>query len=293
MEMVCFLPLIEHIGCGRGIPDLSRSERRIKIKPNNAFVVHVDGLIDKIQHIGRLVWQLHCGAVAVLEIECRHIFLPEYIVQLRIVLDIWQKLRIADHSSIVIDVAGAAMQLPIRWIDALCAEVELENAFRSPVICGSKLRDEIPVMPVFIMVIFPFRRHVERQPPVKGTLCADVDVRHILVLRVVEVRLVGSDVSLRTMVFGTYIFRTVIHLPFADSVFLVYIHAVTVDTLPVVRTQQIIAIFEKRLRAVFGIPCIVTACGGAGGRRIAQSDVVTVHRRQHSVDVGETAKRAG
>ena len=107
--MVGFLPLIENIGCGRGIPDISYTKRRIKIKPDNALIVHVDGLIDEIHGIRRLVGKLHRGLVAILEIEGRYIFLPEDIVELGIILNIGLQLEITDNCRVVVNVARAAM----------------------------------------------------------------------------------------------------------------------------------------------------------------------------------------
>lgn len=107
--MVGFLPLIENIGCGRGIPDISYTKRRIKIKPDNALIVHVDGLIDEIHGIRRLVRKLHRGLVAILEIEGRYIFLPEDIVELGIILNIGLQLEITDNCRVVVNVARAAM----------------------------------------------------------------------------------------------------------------------------------------------------------------------------------------
>lgn len=111
--MVGFLPLIENIGCGRGIPDISYTKRRIKIKPDNALIVHVDGLIDEIHGIRRLVWQLHRGLVAILEIEGRYIFLSQDIVELGVILDVRLQLRVSDDCRVVVDVARTAMQFSI------------------------------------------------------------------------------------------------------------------------------------------------------------------------------------
>ena len=76
MEIVGLRTPVHHVGGGCGVPDISCAERSIYIKSEHALKVHVDGLIDEIEGVRRLVGQLYYGFVAILKIECRHIFLP-------------------------------------------------------------------------------------------------------------------------------------------------------------------------------------------------------------------------
>ena len=89
MEVIGLGPPVHHVGRGRGIPDVADAERSMEIEANHALMVHVDGLIDEVEGVGRLVWQLHRRLVSILEIERGHVFLPQDIVELGIVLDIW------------------------------------------------------------------------------------------------------------------------------------------------------------------------------------------------------------
>ena len=60
MEIICLLSLIEYVGGDRCVPDVTDTERRIEVKTNYPLVVHIYGLIDEIESVRRLVWQLHC-----------------------------------------------------------------------------------------------------------------------------------------------------------------------------------------------------------------------------------------
>lgn len=84
--MIGFFSLIKHVGSGRCVPDVTDTERRVEVKTNQPLVVYVDGLIDKIESVRRLVRQLYCCFIAILEIEGRNIFLLQNVIKLRIVL---------------------------------------------------------------------------------------------------------------------------------------------------------------------------------------------------------------
>ena len=109
MEMIGLRTPVHHVGVGGGVPDISYAEWSIEIKSEHALKVHVDGLIDEIHGIRRLVRKLHRGLVAILEIEGRYIFLPEDIVELGIILNIGLQLEITDNCRVVVNVARAAM----------------------------------------------------------------------------------------------------------------------------------------------------------------------------------------
>ena len=49
VEAVGFFPLIEYVGCGRGIPYVTYVERYIEVDACNALVVHIDGLVYQMQ----------------------------------------------------------------------------------------------------------------------------------------------------------------------------------------------------------------------------------------------------
>ena len=122
---------------------------------------------------------------------------------------------------------------------------------------------------------------------------ADVDACQVLVERVVKSVIVRRNVFLQAMVFGMLIFRAVVQLPFAELVLLVDVYVIAVDFLLVVRAKQVLGFLVERLRAVFVVAGIVAAYCHSEWSGVSQGYVMVVDRRQHSVCVGEVAKRAG
>ena len=140
------------------------------------------------------------------------------------------------------------MQFPIRWINALGVEIELEYAFRSFVICGSKLGDKIPVVQIFVVIVFTLCRSIERQTPVERPLSANIKTCHILIENIIEIRIVGhidNAVVLRTVVFRVLILPSIIELPFAELMLLVDIHMPSVYVLTFFRAKQIISVLKQ------------------------------------------------
>lgn len=113
VESVGFFALSEDICSGCRIPETIRAKGCIQIKTDGLFIVRIDCLIDEAEIVGRLVGELHCGPVAILEVECGYIFLPKNIAELGIILNIGLQRGIAYDRGILVDVACGSMQLPI------------------------------------------------------------------------------------------------------------------------------------------------------------------------------------
>ena len=86
VESVGFLALSEDICGSCRIPEIIRAKGCIQIQTDGLFIVRIDCLVDEVESVGRLVGELHCGPVAILEVECGYIFLPQHIAELGIIL---------------------------------------------------------------------------------------------------------------------------------------------------------------------------------------------------------------
>ena len=113
---------------------------------------------------------------------------------------------LADGGSIIIGShlgrpKGVADKFSLKHIikhlsELLGVEVQLKNTFRCIVVSGSELRNEIPVVLIFIVIILTLCRYIERQSPIKRALCTDIKTHHIFVENIIEIRIVGQCVML-------------------------------------------------------------------------------------------------
>ena len=125
------------------------------VESDFVVVVEIDCLENQLKLIGLLVGELDRITVLIVTEEGCDIFLTKYIVELSSIVDIRPQGGVAHHNAVTVEVALSTMHIPIRWIYTVGREIKLKYTFRSAVVGHTELRDEIPIMLMVIVVVFP------------------------------------------------------------------------------------------------------------------------------------------